>query len=90
MATSDEHLAQAVDEALDPAWPVERRLALRRWRYATAGRVAVAMAALWALGLGMRVVVGTMLPWTFFAVIGALMTLAAFRQEEGREHFREK
>jgi hypothetical protein len=90
MATSDEHLAHAVDEALDPVWPFERRLALRRWRLATAARVAIAMAALWGLGLGMRIVVGMALPWTFFAFIGAMMTLAAFHQEEGREHLREE
>ncbi len=34
MATSEEHLARAVDEALDPAWPHERRRALRRWSIA--------------------------------------------------------
>ena len=86
MATSEEHLAQAVDEALAPAWPHEHRRAIRRWRYATAGRVAGALLALWALGA----VVGMRLPWTFFGFMGVIMAMAAFSQTEGREHLRQE
>jgi hypothetical protein len=84
MATSEEQVARAVDEVLDPAWPNERRRALRRWSYSTIGRVAVGLVALWVFG----VIVGMTLPWTFYGVMGLMMTSAAFCQEEGREHLR--
>jgi acyl-CoA synthetase (AMP-forming)/AMP-acid ligase II len=84
MATSEEHLGQAVDEVLDPAWPDERRRALRRWSYSTVGRVAAGLLALWAFGL----IIGLTLPWTFYGFMGLMMTSAAFSQEEGREHLR--
>ena len=86
MATSEDHLAQAVDEVLDPAWPDERRRALRRWSYATIGRVAGGLLGLWALGFVLGLVAGLTLPWTFFAFMGVMMTGAAFSQDEGREH----
>jgi len=78
MATFEEQLALAVDEALEP----ERRRALRRWNYSTVGRVACPLLALWVLGS----VTGMRLPWTFFVFMGAMMTKAAFAQTEGREH----
>ena len=84
MATSEERLAQAVDEALDPAWPHERRRALRRWSYSTVGRVAAGLLGVWVLAF----IIGMRLPWTFFGCMGSLMTLAAFSQAEGREHLR--
>ncbi len=84
MATSEEQLAQAVDEALEP----ERRRALRRWSYATLGRVAGGLLGLWALVFAIHILVGLTMPWTFYGFMGAMMTRAAFGQEEGREHLR--
>jgi len=88
MASSDEQLAQAVDAVLTPAWPDARRRALRRRSCATIGRVAGGLVGLWALGLVAHLVVGLTLPWIFFGCMGAMMTLAAFSQQEGREHLR--
>jgi Kef-type K+ transport system membrane component KefB len=82
MALSEDELRRAVDEALEP----ERLRALHRWAWATAGRVAVALVALFALGLVLRVLFGMTLPWMFFAFMGALMAATAFAQPEGREH----
>ena len=86
MATSEEQLAQAVDEALEPAWSHERRRAIRRWNLSTVGRVAGGLLALWALGFLMDLTVGLVLPWIFFAFMGSMMTVLAFSQSEGREH----
>jgi len=86
MATSEGHLAQAVDEALEP----ERRRALRRWACATAGRVAVGLSALWAMALGLQHAVGLTLPWTFFGFMGSMMAALAFSQSEGRDHLRKE
>jgi hypothetical protein len=88
MATSEEHVAQAVDEVLDPAWPDERRRALWRWSYATIGRVAAGLLGLWALGFVMHLMVGLTLPWVFYGFMAVMMIMAAFSQEEGREHLR--
>jgi len=86
MADSEEHLARAVDEVLDPAWIDERRRALRRWSYSTIGRVAIGMLALWVFDL----LIGMALPWVFFVFMAVLMTGSAFSQEEGREHLRQE
>ncbi len=88
MASSEEHLARAVDEALEPAWPHERRRALRRWNCSTMGRVAAGLLALWSLVFVLHVMVGLTMPWTFYGFMGTMMTVGAFRQEEGREHLR--
>jgi len=88
MATSGEHVAQAVDEVLEPAWPDECRRALRRWSYATIGRVTGGLLGLWALEFVMHLMVGLTLPWIFYGFMGVMMTSAAFSQEEGRGHLR--
>ena len=90
MALSDDHLRQAVDEAMEPSWPRERRRALHRWAWSTAGRVAAALLALFVLGLIMQALVGVTLPWVFFGFIGALMAVLAFLQSDGREHLRQQ
>ena len=86
MALSEDHIRRAVDEALEPVWAHERSRALRRWAWGTAGRVAVGMLSLAAVGVAVHLAFGRSLPWTFFAVTGALMSAAAFSQREGREH----
>jgi len=88
MATSEEHLARAVDEALDPIWGRERRWALRRWNFSTAARVAGGFLGLWALVFVLHVMIGLTMPWTFYGFMGVTMTVAASGQEEGREHLR--
>jgi hypothetical protein len=88
MAASDEQLAHAVDDVLDPAWEGERRQAMRRWAWATAGRVAGGLVVLWVLGLVMHFIVGLTLPWVFFGFMGVLMAVFAFSESEGREHLR--
>ena len=90
MALSEDHLRRAVDETLEPAWPHERRRALQRWAWSTAGRVAVGLVALSSLGLALRVMFGMTLPWVFYGFMGALMAALAFAQSEGREHLRPK
>jgi hypothetical protein len=88
MALSEDHIQRAVDEALEPAWPHERHRALQRWRWATAGRITAGLATLFALGLALRLMFGMTLPWVFYGFMGALMTVLAFSQSEGREHLR--
>lgn len=90
MVTSEEHLAGAVDEVLDPAWEDERRRAVRRWAYCTAERVAGGLLALWALGLVMHFIVGLTVPWMSFGFMGVLMAVLAFSQSEGRTHLRKE
>jgi len=90
MALAEDHLRRAVDEALEPAWPRERRRALQRWAWSTAGRVATGLVALCALGLVLHLMFGLTLPWVFYGFMGTLMAVLAFSQSEGREHLRPK
>jgi hypothetical protein len=84
----DDPNTSSLEEVLGSAWRRERRRALRKWAFATAARVLTALGALWALSFLLFVVFGMSLPWTFFALIGVLMSAGAFSQKEGREHLR--
>jgi hypothetical protein len=55
VSVSEEHLRRSVDDALDPVWPTERRLAT---------------------------------PWTFYAFIGGLTTVAALHEARDPDHLR--
>jgi hypothetical protein len=90
MAIPEDHIREAVDEALGPAWPHERRRAIRRWVISTAGRVVGGLLVLWAIGFVVHLVAGMTLPWVFFVFVGFMMTILAFSQPEGREHLRQE
>ncbi len=86
MGTPEEHLRQAVDEVLEPAWPKERRRAARRRLGATLLRVGVFLSAIWGLALVVFLITGAMLPWTFFAFMSALAFFAAQRESGDCKH----
>ncbi|HXX89661.1 MAG TPA: hypothetical protein VEI83_05490 [Acidimicrobiales bacterium] len=81
MAAAEEHLRREVDEVLGPVWRRERRHARRRVAWATLGRVALGMAAIWVLSVVVDLVVGVAVPWLAFGVITALATVLAFANQ---------
>jgi hypothetical protein len=68
MVTSEEHLAQAVDEVLEQAWFREQRRARRRLAYCTLGRIALGLAIFWAVAIVAHLIVGVNIPWVLFGV----------------------
>lgn len=84
--TTRSDLRRAVDEVLDPAWPVERRRAIRRMVASTVGRWAGGMAAITVLDLLLYVVVGVTLPPAFFVVVGLLAAVGALPDVDDRAH----
>ncbi len=88
MAVSEEQLRQQVDDALDPVWPRERRHAWRRAARHQAGHWALGMGAIAALALGVYVVIGIMVPWIFFVVIGILAGIAVLPDPEEQPHLK--
>jgi hypothetical protein len=89
MSRAEDHIRSMVDQTLEPVWSYERCRALWRWRCETAGRVGAGLVALLILGIGVHLLVGVTVPWTFFGFTGFLMTVLAFSQTEGREHLRQ-
>jgi hypothetical protein len=88
MSLSEEHLRKAVDDVLEPAWEDERRRAAAWHTWCTLGRVVGGMFALGALGLVARLVVGLTFPWTFWAFVAGLVTIAAFHDARDPAHLR--
>ncbi len=88
MPTSEEDLRQAVDDALEPAWPEERRRAARRYFCSTLARVGVGLLGFFGLSLVAAFVTGAAFPWTFYVFIGALTTGAALHEARDPEHLR--
>lgn len=85
MSVSEEHLRRSVDDALDPVWPTERRRAARRWYYSRLRRAALGLLGFYGLALA---IFGLAMPWTFYAFIGGLTTLAALHEARDPDHLR--
>jgi hypothetical protein len=90
VASSAPHLRQAVDEVLDAAWPKERLRALVRLAASTTGRVAVFLLALVGLGVGLRVLFGVVVPWTFYIFVGVLAIVCARPGAAETRHLRRR
>jgi hypothetical protein len=89
MPTPEEHLRRAVDEVLEPAWPRERRRAVRRLAGSMLGRLFGGLLALWTLALLVHLVVGPPFPWAAFGLVTVLATAAvAVCDLEDRSHLR--
>ncbi|MGP0030370.1 MAG: hypothetical protein ACLPVF_07675 [Acidimicrobiales bacterium] len=88
MSVSEEHLRRAVDDVLEPVWPDERRRAARGWFYGTLARAALGILGFWGLAVVMYLVFGLALPWTFYAFIGGMTTMAALHEARDPEHLR--
>ena len=88
MALSEDHLRDAVDGVLEPAWPHERRRAARRLLRSSLGRWAGGMVAIVAFSLVLRLTIGLTVPWLFFAFIGFLAAIAALPDPADRAHLR--
>ncbi|MGO8870071.1 MAG: hypothetical protein ACLQPH_01485 [Acidimicrobiales bacterium] len=88
MSISEEHLRPIVDDVLEPAWPVERRRASRRWMWATLIRVAAGVLGFWGLALAVSLMVGVAFPWSFYAFIGGLTAVLGLHQARDPEHLR--
>ncbi len=87
MATSEEQLARAVDEVLEPVWAHERRRGIRRLAYTTLGRITVGLLTMWVVAMGAHLVVRESFPWVFFGVITFLgTTIAALMNLDGSAH----
>ena len=84
MDTSEEQLRRAVDEVLEPVWAIERRRAIRRLVYVTAGRVAMGVLTMWVVAFGAHLVVHENFPRVYFVVITLLgTTIAALMNMDG-------
>ncbi len=88
MAVFEEDLRQAVDNVLEPAWPRERRRALRRLGCSMLGRLAGGLAVLWVLAFLVRLVTGVTVPWVAFGFITFLATVVALPEPGDRSHLR--
>lgn len=89
MAISEEHLRRAVDEVLEPAWPRERKRAVRRLAGSMLGRFVGGVLALWALALVVRAIVGPPFPVLAFGVTTLLgSAVAVLCDLEDRSHLR--
>ena len=88
MALSEEHLRHAVDQVLEPAWPLERRRAARRLSFHVLARIAGGFLALWGLGITAHLLVGGPFPWMFFGLIALLASAAAAMTQCDRSHLR--
>jgi hypothetical protein len=90
VSVSEEHLRRAVDEALEPVWPNERRRASRRLVLSTLGRAALGVLGFWGLAVGVYLLVGAVFPWTFYAFIGGLTVVAALHDARDPDHLRRR
>ena len=89
MATSEEQLAQAVDDVLEPVWSRERRRRIRRLAYATLGRIAAGVLTMWVVAIVAHLVIHESVPWVSFGVITLLgTTIAALMNLDGSAHLR--
>jgi hypothetical protein len=88
MSVSEEHLRQCVDDVLEPVWPNEHRRATRRWSYSTLARAGLGILAFWGLALAVDLFFGLAFPWTFYAFIGGLTTIAALCEARDPDHLR--
>jgi hypothetical protein len=88
MAIFEEHLRQAVDDVLEPAWPRERRRAHRRLSWSTLGRLAGGLAVLWLLAFVVRLITGEAFPWFAFGLVTFLATVVALPEPGDRSHLR--
>jgi len=89
MPGNEDYLRSAVDEVLEPAWPRERRRALRRLAGSVLGRLAGGVLAMWALALVVHLVIGPPFPWVAFGLVTLLATaVVAFCDLEDHSHLR--
>ncbi len=88
MAASEELLRRAVDQVLEPAWPLERRRAARRLGYHVLARIVGGFFVLWGLGITAHLLVGGPFPWMFFGLIALLASTAAALTQCDRSHLR--
>ena len=88
MSLSEDHIRQAVDEVLEPVWPLEARRALRSWNLATLGRAVAGLVGVGLLLTVIRVIEGRSFPWTFFAFIVVVTMAVAFYGARDPEHLR--
>ena len=77
MVTSEEHLAQAVDEVLEPARSREHGRASRKLGYRTLGQGALGLAVFWAVAIVADLIAGVNIPWVLLAVMTVLGTAVA-------------
>jgi hypothetical protein len=77
VAISEDYLRRAVDDVLEPAWPFERRRALRRMVCFTLVRVFRNTLLLMSFGFVAALVAGVAFPWAFgvFAFLGAVSAI---------------
>jgi len=88
MSVSEEILRRAVDQVLEPAWPLERRRAARRLTYHVLARIVGGFIVLWGLGITVHLLVGGPFPWMFFGVIALLASTAASLSQCDPSHLR--
>ncbi len=88
VTVSEEQLRRAVDEALEPVWPNERRRASRRLVLSTLGRAALGILGFYGLALAVYLFIGVVFPLTFYAFIGGLTVVAALHEARDPEHLR--
>jgi hypothetical protein len=88
MSLSEDHIRQAVDEVLEPAWPAEARRAARAWNLATLARVVAGLVGVALLLTVVRLVEGRSFPWTFFVFIAVVTVAVGFHAARDPEHLR--
>jgi peptidoglycan/LPS O-acetylase OafA/YrhL len=88
MSLSEDHIRRAVDEVLEPAWPVEARRATRAWNLATLARAAVGIVGFGLLLTVISLIEGRSFPWTFLVFIAVLTVVLACHAARDPEHLR--
>jgi hypothetical protein len=88
VSVSEEQIRRSVDEVMESAWPSEHRRASRRWLYSTLARAALGTLGFWSLALLMYLLVGLVFPWTFYAFVFGLTTIAALSDARDPDHLR--
>jgi len=87
MDSSEEYLARAADEVIEPAWVRERRRIVRALALSTVGRIAMGLAVMWVVAFGAHLLVHEDFPWVYFVVITLLgTTIAALMNMDGSAH----
>lgn len=84
----DSPIERAADEVLTAAWPRERRRAVLRREASSACRVAVFLAELLALAVGLHLAIGLAVPWSLFGLMAVLAVVFTRPDERQRAHLR--
>ncbi len=88
MSLSEDHIRRAVDEVLEPVWPVEARRAARSWNLATLARATTGIVGIGLLLTVIQLIEGRSFPWTFLAFMAVLTMAVAFHAARDPEHLR--